>query len=129
MILLSTEDFGFQHLLWVFSGRRGVHCWISDQAAMALVDDARRTIVSYLELIKGGEGLDKRVNTRFGNYTGPMHPMLQEALEQVSERFADLVLEDQECFDTRERWEKLIALLPSDEQGGCSFRHESTPKC
>lgn len=62
-----TDDFGFQHLLWVYSGRRGIHCWVSDPAALALTDEQRRAIVNYIEVIKG----DKKVQVG-----RPLHPML-----------------------------------------------------
>jgi DNA primase small subunit len=38
--------------MWVYSGRRGVHCWISDERARKLTQEARRALVSYLEVIK-----------------------------------------------------------------------------
>jgi hypothetical protein len=48
----ETDDFGYKHLLWVYSGRRGIHLWISDKEAMDLTDDERRAIVHYIEVVK-----------------------------------------------------------------------------
>lgn len=43
------EHFGFKHMLYVFSGRRGVHCWVCDIEAHSLTEQARKGIVSYFK--------------------------------------------------------------------------------
>jgi len=42
------DDFGFNKIVWVFSGRRGLHAWIRDKEAMLLDEDARDTIVDWM---------------------------------------------------------------------------------
>lgn len=69
------EDFGYKHLLWVFSGRRGVHCWVCDPAARKLEDKERKAIVDYLTVIVGNEHSASRVNL-----TNPLHPVRQALL-------------------------------------------------
>lgn len=66
-----SDDFGFKSILWVYSGRRGVHCWVCDESARALTAEARKAIVSYLEIIKGGAEQNKKVNLK-----GSLHPSL-----------------------------------------------------
>jgi DNA primase small subunit len=48
------EDFGFKHFTWIYSGRRGVHCWVSDASARALSNEARAAIINYCSLVTVG---------------------------------------------------------------------------
>src|SRR6266404_665137 len=58
------QHFGYEHLLWVYSGRRGIHLWVSDREAMVLTDDQRRSLVDFLTIVKGGKEMHKKVNVR-----------------------------------------------------------------
>lgn len=44
------EDFGFQHICWIYSGRRGIHAWISDESARELTDPGRAAVAKYFEV-------------------------------------------------------------------------------
>jgi DNA primase small subunit len=76
-LVCYKESFGFKHLLWVYSGRRGIHCWISDRHALALTDDQRRSLVQFLEVVKGGKEVAKKVNVRSGNDMSPLNSNIE----------------------------------------------------
>lgn len=59
------DDFGWKHLLWVFSGRRGIHCWICDESARKLSPSERGTVIDYLVLLSAGESKRCNVNHPF----------------------------------------------------------------
>jgi len=76
-----TVDFGFKALLWVFSGRRGIHCWIADEEARKMNNEMRTAVTDYLYLSVGNEltgGLE---------ISYPLHPMLERAYRYLDKRF------------------------------------------
>jgi DNA primase small subunit len=44
------EDFGFEHVFWVYSGRRGVHCWVCDENARGMTNEGRSSVSGYFEV-------------------------------------------------------------------------------
>jgi predicted DNA primase small subunit len=104
------QEFGFVHLLWVYSGRRGVHCWVCDDKARALTPEARRAIVTYLEVVKGGENVTKKVNLYY-----PLYPSLAKSLKVLEPHFHHTILGEMESLRTPELWGNFLALVPDEE--------------
>ncbi|XP_032409282.1 DNA primase small subunit isoform X2 [Xiphophorus hellerii] len=119
------QDFGFHHLLWVYSGRRGVHCWVCDEAARKLSAAARSAVAEYLSLIKGGEETVKKVVL-----TDPIHPFIRESLAVVEHYFPQYALQDQNILGRKESEEKVLALVPEDVKKDLQeiFQEERNPE-
>ncbi|KAG0326826.1 hypothetical protein BGZ99_008928 [Dissophora globulifera] len=112
------DDFGFKHLLWVYSGRRGIHCWVGDERARMMTNEQRKAIVSYLEVIKGGAQQGKKVKL-----PNVLHPSLSRSYEIIQEHFRSLVFSSQDILTQPEHWEKMLAIIP-DEAVKAQIREE-----
>ncbi|KAM9830863.1 DNA primase small subunit [Syngnathus typhle] len=119
------DDFGFQHLLWVYSGRRGVHCWVCDEAARTLSTSARSAVAEYLSLVKGGEETVKKVVL-----TEPIHPFIRESLSILEGYFPMYALQQQDILGRKESVEKVLALVPEDVRKELqqNFKNEKNPE-
>lgn len=58
MKYILEERFGFKQLLFVFSGRRGIHIWVCDKRARQLTDSQRKAIVDYISFSKTSQKID-----------------------------------------------------------------------
>ncbi|XP_019310363.1 DNA primase small subunit isoform X1 [Panthera pardus] len=101
------EDFGFKHRLWVYSGRRGVHCWVCDESVRKLSSAVRSGIVEYLSLVKGGQDVKKKVHL-----SEKIHPFVRKSINIIKKYFEDYALVDQDILENKESWDKILALVP-----------------
>ena len=76
-----TKDFGFNCLLWVFSGRRGIHCWVGDEEARTMTNEMRSAVTEYMNLGVGNEFSGQL------ELHSPMHPMLERSYRFLEKRF------------------------------------------
>ncbi|CAM9303908.1 unnamed protein product [Discosporangium mesarthrocarpum] len=108
------QDFGFHHILWVYSGRRGVHCWVSDDVARALTNEGRAAVADYFTVVAGNDNQSSKVHVPL-----PIHPALQRAYEILEPLFIEHILpeEGQGLLSDPEKREKLFASLPFEGMG------------
>lgn len=95
-----NEAFGFQDLLFVFSGRRGIHCWVSDPAARVLSVDGRSAVADFIHAREKptlGSGHSRRI-----------HPNLAPLLRSVLAPAMETLVESQDWLSSPERWRKFL---------------------
>ncbi|OAY79889.1 DNA primase small subunit [Ananas comosus] len=123
------DDFGFNHILWVYSGRRGVHCWVCDSKARRLNNEHRAAVTDYFHVYKGGENSLKKV-TLAGpvlypflarSYTDVLKSFFEEKLLPVAVELLDKWQGNRRSSISKEdvnvvRWDQLKHMLQSGKQ-------------
>lgn len=97
------EDFGFKNMLWVYSGRRGIHCWVSDRTARKLGQTGRSAVAEYLQILTGGDSKAKKVHLK----SNGVHPSIKKAIAIIDPYFEKVCLEGQDILGTPDRWNKV----------------------
>nr|XP_027190167.1 DNA primase small subunit-like isoform X3 [Cicer arietinum] len=106
-----SDDFGFNHILWVYSGRRGVHCWVCDGKARRLTNEQRASIADYYRVYKGNENSHKKVSLM----GAALHPFLATSYTNVlKDYFEKILLTSQNLLATEERYEKILSMIPDE---------------
>lgn len=83
---MLKEDFEFENCLWVFSGRRGVHCWVCDPEARNMSNEMRSAVTQYLSINVGNENAGKL------KLDYPLHPSLRRAHKFLEKYFEEFIV-------------------------------------
>ncbi|EME29595.1 DNA primase small subunit [Galdieria sulphuraria] len=118
------DDFGFQHILWVYSGRRGVHGWICDERARKLSDECRDSILEYLTVRLPSALREISVKREKSNvsvcsddslrqWNTLSDPFLKRSFDYLYPLFLKYVVQSPQFFSDENHFKKYLSLIPS----------------
>ncbi len=74
---ILEEAFGFKHILWVFSGRRGIHAWVCDKRARAMKKKIRKSITEFMNFTISNDKMNYLVKKDLIERTEEYHLLKQ----------------------------------------------------
>ena len=98
---ILNEDFDFTNLLWVFSGRRGIHAWVCDEGAREMTNEMRTAVVQYCNIGVGNE------NTLL-KLPYPLHPRLARVYQFLKTKFEEIAILDHDILSSEKHREKFL---------------------
>lgn len=93
----------------MFSGRRGIHCWVCDKVARHLDNKNRNAVAEYLNLFT-----QQNSSNRVTLAGDRMHHSMKRAHRIVESYFDEICLNDQNVFGSVEGRKKLLDLIPDE---------------
>jgi DNA primase small subunit len=107
------DQWGFTRRLWVFSGRRGVHCWVSDARAQRMSVAQRKKCLEFFNL-------SQKMNAMTGAHVGRVR-LPERTLSAHERRSYALALphflhyaDEQALFFNAARYRRVLELLPCE---------------
>ncbi len=102
---ILRDRFGYAQILFIFSGRRGIHCWVCDEQARKLTAEGRKSILDFLTI------------QRDADYTARMPKKMDGYLQQLYDNillpaFEKHIIPEQEIFTNS----RLMKRIPSQKK-------------
>eukprot|EP01130_Rhizamoeba_saxonica_P004111 TRINITY_DN1693_c0_g1_i3.p1 TRINITY_DN1693_c0_g1~~TRINITY_DN1693_c0_g1_i3.p1 ORF type:complete len:277 (-),score=36.83 TRINITY_DN1693_c0_g1_i3:29-859(-) len=105
--ILRTE-FGFEHILYVFSGRRGIHAWICDERARKLSAYERKCIGEFLGVVSETTGQSNKFSLEQN-----LHPTFRRVYDNIlATSFEQFVILEQGLFDNPHHVQNILSFVP-----------------
>lgn len=91
---ILREDFGFKNLLYCFSGRRGIHCWLCDNNARRLKNNGRIAIAKFIQF-----QIQNVKNKVVQGLNNKIHPSINRAISIIDKYFENDILIGQDILN------------------------------
>lgn len=112
---VTLENFGFRNIIWFFSGRRGLHCWVCDRQSARLDTASRKALVQFLQFYCHSEGEGSPLLHKL------KHPAIAYLSFFICRKFLEIshsgfveTLASQGYLSDNARFAKLLSLLNDD---------------